>query len=121
MHELTATERILEVVLDHVPDGDGRVADVWLERGALSGLSEEAIRFHWELLVPGTRADGASLHVETIGGVVACRACGATGPALDDMAACASCGSASVQVLAGGACHLRAIDVREEPTWHSRS
>jgi hydrogenase nickel incorporation protein HypA/HybF len=112
MHELTATERILEVVLEHAgPDHGRRIVAVWLDRGQLSSLGEDAIRFHWELLVAGTRAEGAVLHVRTIPGVVSCRTCGHEGPVTDDLAACARCGGMDVAVVAGGTCRLQAIDV----------
>ena len=39
---------------------------IHLEAGVLAGVSEEALRFHWQQHAAGTPAEGAELHlVET--------------------------------------------------------
>jgi Zn finger protein HypA/HybF involved in hydrogenase expression len=64
MHEAGMVDRILEVVLAKaVEAGAGRVTRIHLEAGPLSGVAEEALRFHWEEHAAGTIAEGADLVV----------------------------------------------------------
>ncbi len=57
-------ERLLEVVLARAASsGAGRVTAVELEVGPESGVSEEAVRFHWTEVATGTPAEGAELRV----------------------------------------------------------
>lgn len=64
MHEAGMVDRILEVVLARAAEaGAGRVTRISLEAGPLSGVAEEALRFHWAEHAAGTIAEGAELVV----------------------------------------------------------
>ena len=64
MHEAGMVDRILEVVVARAAEaGPGRVTRIHLEAGPLSGVADEALRFHWAEHAAGTIAEGADLVV----------------------------------------------------------
>jgi Zn finger protein HypA/HybF involved in hydrogenase expression len=64
MHEAGMVDRILEIVLARAAEaGGGRVTRIRLEAGPLSGVADEALRFHWAEHAAGTTAEGAVLEV----------------------------------------------------------
>jgi Zn finger protein HypA/HybF involved in hydrogenase expression len=65
MHEAGMVDRILEVVLARAAEaGASRITRIHLEAGPLSGVSDEALRFHWAEHAAGTAAEGATLVVD---------------------------------------------------------
>ena len=63
MHEAGIADRILDIVVARARDaGAPRIVAIYLEAGALAGVSEDALRFHWEQHAAGTPAEGAVLH-----------------------------------------------------------
>lgn len=74
MHEAGVAERLLEVVLERAAgSGATRVVAVELETGPESGVSEEAVRFHWAEVARGTPAEGAALRVVPVAEATAFR------------------------------------------------
>lgn len=64
MHEAGIADRILDIVVARATDaGALRITAIHLEAGVLAGVSEEALRFHWEQHAAGTPAEGAVLHL----------------------------------------------------------
>jgi len=64
MHEAGIADRILDIVVARAAeDGALRITSIHLEAGVLAGVSEEALRFHWEQHAAGTPAEGAELHL----------------------------------------------------------
>ena len=64
MHEAGIADRILDIVVARAAeDGAGRITAIHLEAGVLAGVSEEALRFHWEQHAVDTPAEGAVLHL----------------------------------------------------------
>jgi hydrogenase nickel incorporation protein HypA/HybF len=64
MHEAGMVDRILEVVLARAAEaGAARVTRISLEAGPLSGVADEALRFHWAEHAAGTIAEDAELVV----------------------------------------------------------
>ena len=67
MHEAGIVDRILDIVVARAAeDGAQRIVSIHLEAGVLAGVSEEALRFHWEQHAAGTPAEGAELHLVEI-------------------------------------------------------
>ncbi|MFH1474511.1 MAG: hydrogenase/urease maturation nickel metallochaperone HypA [Chloroflexota bacterium] len=74
MHEAGMVDRILEVVLARAAEADARrVTEIHLQAGPLSGVSEEALRFHWAEHAAGTAAEGAELRVSATDDLVELR------------------------------------------------
>ena len=113
MHELIATQRFLDASLERADaTGGGRVRAVRLQVGVLSGLTEESIRFYWELLTPGTAAEGSSLQVTMVAGRVACRTCGTESEVMDDFPICPGCAGVDLVVFDGDACAIEAVETQ---------
>ena len=64
MHEAGIADRILEIVIARASEaGAPRITAIHLQAGALAGISEDSLRFHWEQHAAGTPAEGATLHL----------------------------------------------------------
>lgn len=63
MHEAGIADRILDIAVARAKEaGAPRITAIHLEAGAIAGISEDSLRFHWELHAAGTPAEGAVLH-----------------------------------------------------------
>ena len=63
MHEAGIADRILDIVIARATEaGAPRITAIHVEAGALAGVSEDSLRFHWEQHAAGTPAEGAVLH-----------------------------------------------------------
>jgi Zn finger protein HypA/HybF involved in hydrogenase expression len=63
VHEAGIADRILDIVISRAEEaGAPRITAIYLQAGALAGVSEDALRFHWEQHAAGTPAEGAALH-----------------------------------------------------------
>ncbi len=114
VHELTATQRILDAALaEGRARGSRPLRAVRLQLGVLSGVTEDSIRFYWELLTPGTAAAGARLEVERVPGRVECRGCGRVSEVDDDFPMCPACAGVDLAVLAGDACAIDGVETDE--------
>ncbi len=105
MHELMATQAVLDAATARARAARGesaRLREVQLELGSLSGLTEDSIRFYWEMLTPGTSAEGCALAVSIVPGRVRCRSCGRDEPATESIAICPVCGSFDAAIAGGG-------------------
>ncbi|MFQ6016363.1 MAG: hydrogenase maturation nickel metallochaperone HypA [Anaerolineae bacterium] len=77
MHELSTTEGILAVVLEEAERVEAsRVTEINLVLSQASDISEEAVRFYFELLSQGTMAEAATLSFRTIPAQFQCWHCG---------------------------------------------
>ncbi len=62
MHEAGIADRILDIVIARAMEaGAPRITAIHVEAGALAGVSEDSLRFHWEQHAAGTPAEGAIL------------------------------------------------------------
>ena len=135
MHELGITQNILDTVLEHAARaGATRVTRVNLVLGDLADVTEESIRFYWEVIARGTPAEGANLAFQRVPVRLRCAHCGTVfTPAeecahateelveagahhgdllsLPDRWRCPRCGRSSLDVLAGREFHLESIEV----------
>jgi hydrogenase nickel incorporation protein HypA/HybF len=74
MHELSVTEQLLEIVLDHARKAEAkRVLKVNLVIGELTGFVGESIQFCFDMLSKETEAESASLSISRIPAKATCR------------------------------------------------
>jgi hydrogenase nickel incorporation protein HypA/HybF len=112
MHELPITENLLELALRSASDaGGGRITDLHLVIGPLSGVVDESVRFYWEILTEGTVAEGSRLHFRRTVLEMECRACGIRFRPESEDYHCTACGSPQVKTVGGTEFHLDAIDL----------
>lgn len=120
MHEFAITQQVLEIALDaaaaHSRDGGaGRLAAIHVAIGALTGISEESMRFYFDVLAQNSAAGGVTLIVERRDAVAHCRACGwsaAVAPPLDP--ACPRCGAWGIEVEGGRDLVVERVELVDE-------
>ncbi len=102
MHEASLMSDLLAIV-DRAArtEGGGPVRVVHLRIGEMAGVSEDALRFAFEVMSKGTAAEGAELEVEKVRLRARCAACGAHSNPADFVFRCPACGSGDIEILAG--------------------
>jgi hydrogenase nickel incorporation protein HypA/HybF len=115
MHELPATQGILDVVLETARDaGAERVLTVDLVIGDLSSMVDDSVQFYFDVLSRDTAAAGAVLRIRRSPARAVCFSCGAdyqVSPPLDP--ACTACAALTIQVSGGREFHIDSIEVDE--------
>jgi hydrogenase nickel incorporation protein HypA/HybF len=91
----------------------GRVVRLELIVGRLSGVHADALRFGFEMLSPGTLAEGAELQIAQPDAVVQCQACGAHQPVAELILHCPACGSGQITIAGGQDLLLQTIELEE--------
>src|ERR1035438_8100682 len=76
VHELSIMQSALNMALDQAQQaGAVRVHTIRLRIGALSGVVPDALEFAFEVLTPGTLAEGSKLAIERVPARFWCRTC----------------------------------------------
>ena len=111
MHELFATQQILETALQHAQAaGAGHIKALHLVVGQLSTMADDSVQFYWETISPGTLAEGACLHFRHVPATLMCLDCNhQCGPSQLEPA-CPACGSERLKIVTGEEFYLEAID-----------
>jgi hydrogenase nickel incorporation protein HypA/HybF len=109
MHELSVTQSILDIVLQHA---NGRkVQQVNLVIGQFSSIVDDSVQFYWEIIAEDTLAAEAKLHFERIPGEMTCKSCGHIFHPGSETFLCPSCESSTVWVSRGREFQVDSIDV----------
>ncbi len=112
MHELSITQRILEIALEHGERaGAKKITDLYLVIGQLSSVVDDSVQFYWDLISQDTIAAGAQLHFKRIPTEFTCQDCGRLYEPEDDNFACPECNSQHVRVTAGEEFFLDSMEV----------
>jgi hydrogenase nickel incorporation protein HypA/HybF len=103
MHELGIMASALDAVgRQAVREGESNVARVVLRIGTLAGVDVDALRFAYEVLAPGTVAQGAALEIEEVPARAWCQRCDAEFGATRGMVfQCPYCREYSSEIRAG--------------------
>ena len=121
MHELPATQSILEISLRHAQQaGAKRVTDLYLLIGQLSYFVDDSVQFYWDMIAKDTMAEGATLHFQRVPAEFLCRECGHRYPVDGENLACPNCQSTNVKLAAGDEFRLESIDIEtdDDPDVH---
>jgi hydrogenase nickel incorporation protein HypA/HybF len=111
MHELTATQGILDLAMAQAQAAEARrITDLYLVIGEDAPVTEEAVRFYWQALCPGTPADGARLHFRTTAAAWVCVDCGQR-PEGYAGEGCPACGSLRLRPTSGQEFYLEAVEL----------
>lgn len=115
MHELPATQGILDIVLDAARGaGASRVRAVDLVIGDLSSMVGESVQFYFDVLGRDTPAAGAALRIRRERARVDCATCGTSyevTPPLQPL--CEGCGALTIRVSGGREFFIESIEVDE--------
>ena len=111
MHEMSITQGIIELCLQHA--GGRRILSLAVEIGELSSVVPEAIEFCFEACSRDTLLEGAQLAITRVPGQGLCLECGAETPLTEVFAPCSLCGSCRVKIIAGEEMRVTEIEVED--------
>jgi len=112
MHELSIMESALNLALDQARKAGGtRLYGIRLRIGALSGVVPEALRFAFEVLTPGTAAEGAELSIENIPARFWCARCEREFQSDDMFGDCPKCHQPSGDLRVGREMELASLEI----------
>jgi len=112
MHELPVTEDILRIVAEHAQKaGAAHVTRINLVIGELTSFIDDSIQFYFEMLSPGTPAEGATLHFERVKTRFRCRQCAHEFEPEGRNWMCPSCSALGGDVIAGKEFYVESIEV----------
>jgi hydrogenase nickel incorporation protein HypA/HybF len=112
MHELYATQAILEKALQKAADEHAaRISNVYLVVGEMSTYSHDSVQFYWDEISRGTIAEQAQLHFRPVEAEMQCMACFTKYHPKEDEILCPNCGSSGAKIVAGEEFYMEALDV----------
>ena len=102
MHEASLMKNLLSIVEGAAcGGGEGPVRVIHLRIGEMAGVSEDALRFAFDVMAKGTISEGADLEIEKVALRVRCTACGGESHPSDFVFVCGACGSPAIEILEG--------------------
>lgn len=112
MHELSVAQNIIETAIEYAnSNGVGKVLEVSLEIGAISGVIPENLEFAWEIAVKETILEGSKLVINRIQAVAECQSCGKTFELSDIYGICPQCGKIEYKIISGKELKIKSIKV----------
>ncbi len=112
MHELSVTEDILRIANNHAAQaGATRITAIHLVIGEIASFIDDSIQFYFDILSPGTLAEGAQLVFHRIPTRFRCRACGQEFQPEGNDWRCPQCGALGGEVIAGKEFFVESIEV----------
>ena len=112
MHELSVTESLLNIALQHAEKaGARRVTDLHLVIGELASMVDDSIQFYWDIIAKDTIAEQAMLHFRRVPAQLQCMTCFEKYHPTDRELACPKCNGVNTKIIAGEEFRLESIDV----------
>ena len=109
MHELPVTEEIVRIASEYA--GAKRIFAIHLVIGELTSFIDDAIQFYFDLIAPGTSAEGAALHFRRVAVRFRCRNCATEFEPVNHDWRCPACGALGGEVIAGKEFYVESIEV----------
>lgn len=109
MHELSITQAILDIALNHA--GGRKITDIHLVIGDLTSLVDECIQFYWDIMSEDTNAVGATLHFKRIPAQAKCEVCEREYAIKEEGLLCPYCHSHRLVITAGKEFFVESITV----------
>jgi hydrogenase nickel incorporation protein HypA/HybF len=120
MHELAIAEALIEQVGAELERAGrdtrlrvGAVKRLELAVGWLSGVHCDSLRFAFELLSPGTPAEGAELSIRQPPAISRCRQCGTATEITEMVIDCPHCRSPEIVIEEGRELLLESIEIED--------
>jgi hydrogenase nickel incorporation protein HypA/HybF len=112
MHELSVTQNVIDIVVKHAKQAEAhRVLGINLVVGELAGFVDDSIQFYFDMLSPGTIAEGAKLAIRRVPARIRCRACGEEFALQDLNWLCPKCSAVGGAVVQGREFLVESIEV----------
>lgn len=116
MHELSICQALIDVAaeaLGRLSVPPPRVRSVEVRVGRLTAVVPDLLRFHFDLLSPGTALEGATLAIEEVPARGRCAACRLAFAVEHVPVWCPACGSGDVTVTGGLDLDVVALEVAD--------
>jgi hydrogenase nickel incorporation protein HypA/HybF len=116
VHELSATQGVLQIALDAAAGaGARRVLGIDIVIGELTSMVDDSVQFYFEALSRDTPAAGAQLRFRREPAVASCSSCGHRAEVRPPLLpVCEVCGGHAVTVSGGQAFYVDSIEVADE-------
>lgn len=112
MHELSVTESLLNITLEHAEKANAkRVTDLHIVIGELASMVDDSIQFYWDIIAKDTIAEQATLHFHRVPAELECKTCFEKYHPTDKELACPKCNGVNTKIIAGEEFRLESIDV----------
>lgn len=112
MHELSVTESLLKIALEHAANANAkRITDLHIVIGELASMVDDSIQFYWDIIAKDTIAEQAKLHFHRVSAQLQCTACGEKYRPTDRELACPTCNGVNTRIIAGEEFRLESMDV----------
>ncbi|WP_238365342.1 hydrogenase maturation nickel metallochaperone HypA [Mesobacterium pallidum] len=112
MHEMSICEGIRNVVDKAASDpGIARVTRVRLEIGRFAGVEKPALEFAWEVVMRGSKAEGAALEIIDLPGKALCYDCMKSVEIADRLDPCPDCGGGKLMPDGGDEMRIKDMEV----------
>jgi hydrogenase nickel incorporation protein HypA/HybF len=112
MHEMSLCEGIRRVVDQAASDpGIARVTRVRLEIGRFAGVEKPALEFAWDVVMRGSKAEGAALEMIDLPGRALCYDCMETVEIEQRLDPCPNCGGGKLMPDGGDEMRIKDMEV----------
>ncbi len=112
MHELSVTESLLDMSVEEAEKaGAAHIDEIKIVIGDLTGISEECVRFYFDIISEGTIAEHARLSFKRMPAVFRCSSCGHVFERERLAFSCPVCGSPGVLIDSGKELYIEGIEV----------
>jgi len=111
MHEASAAEALVKMVVEALPDPRHRVTSISLVVGKSTGYMESSLAFYFGVLSKGSRAEGAALSVRYVTPLLQCPACGESFERKRFSFDCPRCGGLGRLTKTGSEFYVDSIEV----------
>ena len=115
MHELSIAQSIVEIVEQHLPEGNGAgVKSVRLRIGDFAGVVPDSLEFCFSAVTAGTRLQGASLDIERVALLCECQDCRRTFHGQESAFLCPYCSGTKLTIVTGRELQVTEIELFDE-------
>jgi len=111
MHEYSVTKSLVDLCDQEAEKNNiGHVKRVHIMIGKFTGFSEDAVRFYFEYLSPGTRCAHADLVFKEIPITISCTSCHKKSQIDDPVMVCPACGGTDISIASGREFYVESIE-----------
>jgi hydrogenase nickel incorporation protein HypA/HybF len=115
MHELAIAQTLIETATAMLPAGISQINVLYVQLGALAGVSNEELQFGFSAVATETACAAARLEIVEIPAVIHCPQCGVESVLAEgEYPLCPRCGTPAVQVIQGKELIITSIEAEVE-------
>ena len=115
MHELSVTESILQITLEHAQKAEAaRVTGINLVIGRLSSIVDDSVQFYWDTISEGTICQGAKLNFRRTPAVLQCQDCQTEYSIDEELTPCPKCRGYNTSIISGEEFYLDSLEIEKD-------